>query len=151
MGHNVRYYGKLTVKNPLSDAEIALFKQLQNDDRNYDRLYALEYQDGYFQFRDCEKIYPTEFYEKIEKYIEALKEGGNDLVDGSFLVSSSEYGIDEEAILLLYTNGAFIQKPITGLVEDFIKITINNFQKTIVDEGQKHEGKEHKIHKSLNK
>ena len=23
-----------------------------------------------------------------------------------------EYGIDEEAILLLYTNGAFIQKPI---------------------------------------
>ena len=150
MGHNVRYYGKLTVKNPLSDAEIALFKQLQNDDRNYDRLYALEYQDGYFQFRDCEKIYPTEFYEKIEKYIEALKEGGNDLVDGSFLVSSSEYGIDEEAILLLYTNGAFIQKPITGLVEDFIKITINNFQKTIVDEGQKHEGKEHKIHKSLN-
>jgi len=24
------------------------------------------------------------------------------------------------------------------------------FQKTIVDEGQKHEGKEHKIHKSLN-
>ena len=72
-------------------------------------------------------------------------------MDGSFLVSSSEYGIDEEAILLLYTNGAFIQKPITGLVEDFIKITINNFQKTIVDEGQKHEGKEHKIHKSLNK
>ncbi|MCE2687907.1 MAG: hypothetical protein LW595_05115 [Rickettsiales bacterium] len=126
MGHNVRYYGRLTVKNPLNDAEMALLKKLQNDDRNYDRLYALEYQDGYFQFRDCEKIYPTEFYEKIEKYIEALKEGGNDLVNGSFLVSSSEYGIDQEAILLLYADGAFIQKPITGLIEDFIKTTTNN-------------------------
>jgi hypothetical protein len=66
---------------------------------------------------------PTYFYESIEKYIDVLKEGGNDLKEGSFLVSSSEYGIGDEAIILLYTNGAFIQKPITELVEDFIKIT----------------------------
>ena len=31
-----------------------------------------------------------------------------------------------------------------------LKFIKSLFQKTIVDEGQKHEGKEHKIHKSLN-
>jgi hypothetical protein len=123
MGHNVRYYGKLTVKNPLSDAEIALLKKLRDYDRNYPDLYALEYKDGYFYYYGCEKILPTYFYQSIEKYIGGLKEGGNDLEEGSFLVSCSEYGIGDEAIILLYTNGAFIQKPITELVEDFIKIT----------------------------
>jgi len=120
MGHNIRYYGKLTVKNHLTNAEIALFKELQNDDENYPRLYALKYKDGYFEFRYCEKVYPKRFYPAIEKYVKILKENGNDLKEGSHLVSSSEYGIDDEAVLLLYTNGYFIKKKITELVSNYI-------------------------------
>jgi hypothetical protein len=120
MGHNIRYYGKLTVKNPLTNVEIALFKELQNDNRNYNRLYALKYKDGYFEFEGGEKIYPDQFYPAIEKYVKILKEGGNDLTENSHLVSSSEYGIDDEAVLLLYTEGYFIKKKITELVSNYV-------------------------------
>ena len=121
MGHNIRYYGKLTVKNPLSDAEIALFKELQEDERNYKKLYSLQYKDGYFEYdQECEKIYPDQFYPAIEKYVKILKEGGNDLTENSHLVSSSEYGIDDEAVLLLYTEGYFIKKKITELVSNYV-------------------------------
>ena len=120
MGHDIRYYGKLTVKQPLNNQEIELFKSLREDDE-YRKFYALEYKEGHFTFnKDCEKIYPEPFYNAIEKYVKILKEGGNDLVDGSHLVSSSEYGIDEEAIVLVYRDGSFTQKKITDLVENYI-------------------------------
>jgi hypothetical protein len=123
MGHNVRYSGRLTPKNPLSDQEKAFFKELQDDDDNYDLLYALEYKNGFFKVNDeNEKIYVDRFYSCIEKYVAKLKEGGNDLIDGSYLLSCSEYGIDDEAIILLYKKGDFIQKGIVDLVEQFIKI-----------------------------
>jgi hypothetical protein len=131
MGHDVKYYGKLTAKQPLNSQELELFKLLKKTE---DYLYALNYElfvketehdtisiTGHFTFnKDCEKIYPEPFYNAIEKYVKILKEGGNDLVDGSHLVSSSEYGIDEEAVLLLYTNGYFIKKKITELVSNYV-------------------------------
>lgn len=121
MGHDIRYYGKLTAKNPLNKEEIALFKGLQENQNIFDRLYALEYSDGYFRFdEESEKIYPNEFYDSIEKYAKILKEGGNDLVDGSYLVSSSEYGIDEEAIVLIYKDGAFTRKAVVDIIEEYV-------------------------------
>ena len=127
MGHDIRYYGKLTAKNPLNEKEISLFKGLQENQNIFDRLYALEYSDGYFRFdEESEKIYPNEFYDSIEKYIKILKEDGNDLVDGSHLVSSSEYGIDEEAILLLYKDGAFTRKAVVDIIEEYKEFFNNN-------------------------
>ena len=125
MGHDVKYYGKLTPKNPLNEEEIKLFKELKGR-RDYDYLYALEYRNnGYFENdNSCEKVYSDSFYSVIEKYVNKLKEGGNDLIDGSYLVSCSEYGIDDEAIVLVYKNGAFIQKGITDLVREFVKVDV---------------------------
>ena len=121
MGHDVKYYGKLTPKNPLSDEEKALFEKLRDDDDNYNRLYALEYKNGFFMVNDSnEKLYVDRLYSSIEKYVAKLKDGGNDLIDGSYLVSCSEYGIDDEAIVLVYKNGAFIQKGVGDLVREFI-------------------------------
>ena len=131
MGHDIRYYGNLKAKNQLNKQEVELFKSLKKTE---DYLYALKYElfvketepdtisiTGHFTFdKDCEKIYPEPFYNAIEKYVKILKEGGNDLVDGSHLVSSSEYGIDEEAIVFVYKNGSFTQKKITDLVENYV-------------------------------
>ena len=125
MGHDVKYYGKLTPKNPLSDEEKALFKKLQDDNDNYNRLYALEYIKDFFIVNDSnEKLYANRLYSSIEKYVAKLKDGGNDLIDGSYLVSCSEYGIDDEAIVLVYKNGAFIQKGVGDLVREFIKVDV---------------------------
>ena len=125
MGHDVKYYGKLTPKNPLSDEEKALFEKLRDDDDNYNRLYALEYKNGFFMVNDSnEKLYVDRLYSSIEKYVAKLKDGGNDLIDGSYLVSCSEYGIDDEAIVLVYKNGAFIQKGVGDLVREFIKVGV---------------------------
>ena len=80
MGHDVKYAGKLTPVKPLSEDEIKLFKLFQDDSRNYDRLYALEYKNEGFMVDDSnEKIYPDNFFDSIKKYIEELKKGGNDL------------------------------------------------------------------------
>lgn len=125
MGHHIRYYGKLTAKNPLNKEEIALFKGLQENENIFDKLYALEYSDGYFRFdEEFEKIYLDKFYDSIEKYAKILKEGGNDLVDGSYLVSSSEYGIDDEAILLIYKDGAFARKAVKNIIEEYKELLI---------------------------
>lgn len=120
MGHDVRYLGKLTPKNPLNNDEIALLKELQ-DHRDFDYLYALEYRNDFFIVNDRnEKLYPDGVYEAIEKYVTKLKEGGNDLVDGSYLISCSEYGIDDEAIIFSYKNGRFTQKLIIDLVKEYL-------------------------------
>ena len=120
MGHDVRYTGKLTPKNPLNEDEIMLFQTLQDDD-NYDRLYALEYEKYYFVVNDSnEKIYPRYFYNSIEKYIDKLKEGGNDLVEGSYLISCSEYGIDDEAIIFIYKNGSFLRSSLEDIVKEYV-------------------------------
>ncbi len=121
MGHNVRYIGKLTPKIKLNDKEKEQFQELKDND-NYDRLYALRYNGHYFQVSDDEKIYADDFFEVVERYISILKEGGNDIEDGSYLVSCSEYGIDDEAIILLYKDGEFRKKPVLDLVEKWIKI-----------------------------
>ena len=124
MGHDVRYYGRLTPKNPLNEDEIKLFKEFQ-DHREYDYLYALEYKNGLFTVNDRnEKLYSDSLYSVIEKYVGKLKEEGNDLIDGSYLVSCSEDGINDEAIVLLYRNGTFIQKAITDLVKEFVKMDV---------------------------
>ena len=120
MGHDVRYLGKLTPKKPLNEIEINLFNELQDED-NYDRLYALEYRDNTFQVNNnYEKIYVDEFFEVVEKYIYKLKEGGNDLKEGSYLVSCSEYGMDDECAILLYKNGKFEEKSVLELIEEYV-------------------------------
>lgn len=125
MGHDVKYYGKLTPKNPLSDEEKALFEELQDDDDNYNRLYALEYKNGFFMVNDSnEKLYVDRLYSSIAKYVAKLKDGGNDLIDGSYLVSCSEYGLDNDAIILLYKNGSFIKRRVMLLVEEFVKVDV---------------------------
>ena len=121
MGHDVKYYGK----NPLSDEEKALFEELQDDDDNYNRLYALEYKNGFFMVNDSnEKLYVDRLYSSIAKYVAKLKDGGNDLIDGSYLVSCSEYGLDNDAIILLYKNGSFIKRRVMLLVEEFVKVDV---------------------------
>ena len=122
MGHNVSYSGKLTPKNPLNEDEIKLFESLR-DDGKYDRLYALEYQKdkGIFTVDDSnEKIYPDSFFDSIEKYVNKLKEGGNDIIDGSHLISCSEYGIDDEAMVLVYKNGSFARHELTTIVKEYL-------------------------------
>ena len=119
MGHDVRYYGKLTPKIKLTDKEKEQLQELQ-DDHNYDRLYALEYNGDNFQVSNDEKIYVDEFYDVVERYIAKLKEGGNDIEDGGYFVSCSEYGIDDEAIILLYKDGEFRKKPVYDLVHAWV-------------------------------
>ena len=119
MGHDVKYLGKLTPKVKLSDKEKELFEALKDDDSNYDRLDALEYNGNHFEVNNNEKIYPDQFFESIEKYISKLKEGGNDIKEGSYLVSCSEYGIDFEAIIFLYKNGEFKKKYLLEVIEEY--------------------------------
>ena len=124
MGHDVTYLGKLTPKTKLNDKEKKLLQDLQDDD-NYDRLYALIYNGDNFQVSNDEKIYVNEFFEVVERYISKLKEGGNDIEDGGYLVSCSEYGINDEAIILLYKDGEFRKKPVLDLVDEWTKGQLN--------------------------
>jgi hypothetical protein len=121
MGHNVSYLGKLTPKNSLNEGEQKLFELLRDDNENYDRLYALEYQDGSFTVDDSnEKIYPDNLFDSIEKYVNELKKGGNDIVEGGYLISCSEYGIDSEAMVLVYKNGSFERHYLTTIVKEYL-------------------------------
>lgn len=119
MGHDVKYLSKLTPKLKLNEKEIEQFKELQ-DDCVYNRLYALKYNGENFQVDDSNgKLYPDKTFDAIEKYVLKLKEGGNDIKDGGCLVSCSEYGIDDEAIVLLYKNGEFKRKTVLDLIKEW--------------------------------
>jgi len=121
MAHDVKYAGKLTPVKPLSEDEIKLFKLFQDDSKNYDRLYALEYKnEGFMVDNSNEKIYPDDFFDSIEKYVLELKKGGNDLKDGSYLISCSEYGFDGEAMVLSYKNGAFDIEYLQSAIERYL-------------------------------
>lgn len=119
MGHDVNYAGKLTVKNKLTSVELELFEYMKNDCR-YDYFYALDYEDSAFEVNNShEKIYPDKFFKVIEEYVKRLKEGGNDIVEGSRLISCSEYGFDEESIIFSYQGGKFVYKKVEDLVEEY--------------------------------
>lgn len=119
MGHDVTYIGKLTPTKELTKEEILIFENLKDHD-DYDRLYALEYTGKCFKNNNsCEKIYHDKFFNAIEMYISILKEGGNDIVDGSYLVSCSEYGINEESVMFLYKNGVFERKDLLEIIDEY--------------------------------
>lgn len=129
MGHNVNYTGKLFLKKPLTETQIEKFKLLQDDDKNFDRLYAVTYFDKstewYFEVNNkYEKLYPISngfgLFESLKKYLELES---IEIVEYSFIMCCSEYGFsdDEEVLVFHIQNGSICFTPIRDIVSKFVK------------------------------
>ena len=124
MGHDVSYIGSLKLKNPITQEQKNFLAACQDDDSGLNRrLYCLKLNEekNCFEFnKECEKCYYDSFYPSIINFITELKKLGNDIIDKSYMISCSEYGLDYEAVILVYNNGNFIQKQLLELASEYV-------------------------------
>ena len=119
MGHNVNYIGFLAFEKPLTEEQRDLIIRYK-DEKDYFYALTLDSIELLSYDTPCGKIYPDIFYNVIKEFAIELKALGNDFTKRSYLVSCSQYGLDDEAIILTYKNGFFEEKPLLELIKEYV-------------------------------
>ena len=121
MGHDVRYEGKLIFTQPLTQEQEDFIETFRMENQQFADVEYIVLKIGLYVNNDgIMRLKRDSFYCTIKKFVIEFKKLGNDFTTDSYLVSCSEYGLDDEAVILSYKTGEFVEKPVLELINEYL-------------------------------